>query len=434
MEKSLTYLDLLLQINNRRNNKSHYDSCIGIYGDNSIRGIVELLVALDCNVPVYLFPPDMNLEDVKTVCAVNGITELFYEDNWIKIESEIVPDASVFDTAIALLTTGSSGESKVVALSIDSINYNIEIVKEAFGITAEDRILLYRTAAHAFSLICDLLVGLSVGATIFIENNFYSIRRNIARNRITYMTGIGDLIAVLFSNTDVSSVKKVLLGGSSLFAKTLCKIREHYHGQLFLGYGLTEMGPMVSYREIFSCEEDPISVGQVFNGVKIVFCKCDIDNEISISNKYIDIGRIIVSSPGMMLGYIQNGQLHRVVWINTNDFGMIDDNKNLFILGRTNRTISVMGKTIPLLYIELQIKKKLGLDEVAVVSSDRNDAYLVCFDPQNHTSEEEIMIKHRINNLCYELVKVRPKCILEDRLPHYANGKVNYRNIKERHE
>jgi long-chain acyl-CoA synthetase len=125
---------------------------------------------------------------------------------------------------------------------------------------------------------------------------------------------------------------EVVIGGAGLNKEVgdfLSRIRFPYT----VGYGMTECGPLISY-EYWETYK-PSSCGKIVDRMEIKIDSPDPQNTP---------GEILVKGTNTMLGYYKNPEATESIttkdgWLNTGDLGVIDNDGNIFIKGRSKTMI-----------------------------------------------------------------------------------------------
>jgi long-chain acyl-CoA synthetase len=125
---------------------------------------------------------------------------------------------------------------------------------------------------------------------------------------------------------------RLLISGGSALSSELHQSFRGLGFQMLEGYGMTEAAPVLAVQRP---EDAPItgSVGRALPGVDLKIFEPDEHG----------IGEIIAKGPNVMAGYHQNpeatAQVLRDGWLHTGDLGRLDQDGNLFIVGRKKEMI-----------------------------------------------------------------------------------------------
>lgn len=149
----------------------------------------------------------------------------------------------------------------------------------------------------------------------------------------------------LIKNMDLSFLCAAAMGGDTLNAKTEEEVNNFLkaHGckyEVVKGYGMTELGATCCTTFQGANAYESVGIPLVTNTIAIR----DIDSGKEL--KYGQIGEIWVSSPSIMIGYLNSPESTNQViskdkdgirWIRTGDMGYVDENGLLFHKGRIRR-------------------------------------------------------------------------------------------------
>ena len=132
-----------------------------------------------------------------------------------------------------------------------------------------------------------------------------------------------------------------------------------------VGYGMTECGPLISYRSW-----DTTQLGASGKAVDTLEVKIDSPDQENI------VGEIILRGDNVMLGYYKNEAATKEVideegWMHTGDLGVIDKDGNIYIKGRSkNMLLGPSGKNIYPEEIESLINNYRYVTESVVISEE----------------------------------------------------------------
>ncbi len=256
--------------------------------------------------------------------------------------------------AVIVHSGGTTGAPKSVVLSDDNINY----VCWAFSISGSDccpNDLFYTCIPmfHAFGYVAGTIMPFIIRQTLALavkydeESFIKDFKRLKPNNTMSSSTYLPSLIA----DTDIQKMnfsfyKTMGMGGTPISHTTeqsLCDFMEAHHSiaRASLGYGMSEVSSA-------ACTELNRYYGKT-GSVGIPLCKVIIkviDIETGEELPYNKEGELHISSPGLMLYYLNNEQEtnttimtdeNGVRWIKTGDIGYVDEDGFVFITGRLKR-------------------------------------------------------------------------------------------------
>ena len=305
--------------------------------------------------------------------------------------------------SIMLFTSGTTSNSKVVALSHKNIVSNLMDIGSILDVTSEDTLLSVLPIHHVFECTVGFLFSLYKGATTVFCDGIRHIVENLKEYQVTVMASVpviyerifgiirkqiekqGKLDEVLekeeqFRNSSIEERKKVfseihnMLGGKiklliSGAASLDPKIEEKYRLlgiNLVQGYGLTETSPVIA---IGTNKEHRIgSVGKTVPSVEAKII--DANNE--------GVGELVVKGPNIAIGYYNDPKATKEVfnekWFYTGDLAKIDEDGYIFIKGRKKIVIVLKnGKNIFPEEMENLVNKIEGVKESFIFGKQQSD-------------------------------------------------------------
>ncbi|HEY3041773.1 MAG TPA: AMP-binding protein [Pyrinomonadaceae bacterium] len=318
---------------------------------------------------------------------------------WTFDQVFVLPDEQTEDERIALLparvtaqslaslifTSGTTGRPKGVMLSHRNLTSMVSMLSSVFDMTTKDGVLSVLPLHHTFEFSTGFLTPLSRGAqiTYLPELTGDALARAIKNGHVTGMVGVPALWELLHrrvknklyersdwigktadamikantwlrDNTPLNlgpiafypiheglggRIRYFISGGSALGEA----IQKDFQGLGFTileGYGLTEASPVLT---VTRPENRMLtgSVGRPLPGVEVKIAEPDSSG----------VGEVIARGPNVMLGYYadENATRDALVerWLYTGDLGKLDDDGNLFLVGRSKEIIvDTNGKNV----------------------------------------------------------------------------------------
>ena len=315
--------------------------------------------------------------------------ELIKQGNREFIDSKIDPEAM----NIMLFTSGTTSESKVVALCHRNLCSNLMDLASVLDVNSEDRMLSFLPIHHVFECTVGFLFSLYKGCQTSFCDGIRHILENLNEYQITYAA----LVPAIYENIYKNIMKKLEKQGKLEETKKLMeKYRNHSmeekqkvfkeiydtfggHIKLFIsgaaaldksanqglrdfginicqGYGLTETSPVIG---IETNEEHKLgSIGK---------CLPHVEARIEDANEE-GIGELVVKGPNIMIEYYGNEKATKEAlqdgWFHTGDLATIDEEGYIFIKGRKKSVIVLKnGKNIFPEEMESLVNRIEGVNE-----------------------------------------------------------------------
>jgi long-chain acyl-CoA synthetase len=369
----------------------------------------------------------LHVRDKKVKEVVSGWDDLFkkqYPRDFRK-EDFSLPEVSNDKLAVISYTSGTTGNSKGVMLSHNTLAANVRFAHRNMPLKAGDRIVSFLPLAHAYGCAFEFLFPFTLGCHITFLTKTPSpqiITKAFAEIRPRLILSVPLVIEKIYKKKILPSLEKPVMktllripGINSLLRSTIRKkLLEVFGGNFHeiviggaafnpeaevffhkirfpftVGYGMTECGPLISYapwdnRKLFSC-------GRPVDTLEVRIDSSDPENEA---------GEILVRGDNVMEGYYKNEEATRQVldeegWLHTGDLGTMDKEQNIFIRGRSkNMILGPSGQNIYPEEIEAVLNNHPLVADALVVNRDNRITALIYPDAEavkaQKISDEEL--------------------------------------------
>ncbi len=345
------------------------------------------------------------------------------------------------DTAMIIYTSGTTGKPKGAMLSNRNLLSNAEASRQAIGVNAKDRSIVFLPMFHSFTFTVAVLLFLYVGGSMVIIRSlqpFSNIFKQILTKRVTIFLGVPDVYnAIARAKLPwyfmwFNKLRVFISGAAALQPKTLeAMSRKFKKTKLLEGYGLSETSPVVSVNRLEL--QKPKSVGPALEGYEIKI----VDEQMNELPRG-EVGDIIVKGDNVMQGYLNRPEAtaETIVggWLLTGDMGYMDEDDYLYIVDRKKDLIISKGINIYPRELEEVIDSFEGVKVSAVVgvpdehSGEIPVAYLELEDGVESIDESALRkyLREKLANY-----KIPKQIYTIDELPKNATGKVLKRALKE---
>lgn len=307
------------------------------------------------------------------------------------------------DNAVIFYTSGTTGDSKAVALTHSNLLSVIESCVEHLGdIDDEDVILNALPNFNALGFVSSSLISLVKAIPQVTLQSFMPAKTtwNIVRQtNVTIIPAVPTMVALLLGaaaqGLDKSSnLKYILSGGDKLPESYPERSLELLGVPIIEGYGLTEASSVVS----LAPGVKNIKKGTLGTLLSCVEAKiCDDSGEILPAGKE---GKLWIKGESVASSYYRNPELTESCfvdgWFDTNDIAKIDKDGYLSLVGRTTDVIFVGGFKVYAGEVEKAILEHRAIAKVAVVGVPRSisgeivKAFIVLKEDEKVTSKELI--------------------------------------------
>ena len=303
--------------------------------------------------------------------------------------------------AVISYTGGTTGFSKGVMISHNSLAANIRYAQNNMPLKPGDPLVSFLPLAHTYGCAFEFLFPFTFGCHITILSKTPSpqiIVQAFKEIKPRLILSVPLVIEKIFKKQLLPVISKphmkVLLSipgiNSILHKKIRDKLTETFGGRFHeiviggaafnpeaerffrkigfpftVGYGMTECGPLISYT---SWKTTKLGA----SGKPVDTLEVTIDSE----DPEKVIGEIILRGENVMLGYYKNEKATREMidengWMHTGDLGIMDKEKNIFIKGRSkSMLLGPSGKNIFPEEIEAVINNLDYIAESLVISED----------------------------------------------------------------
>src|SRR5262245_57364989 len=344
-----------------------------------------------------------------------------------RVGTHVSPDSP----AVILFTSGTEGEPKGVALSHANILANVEQVRAHIQFYPSDVVFNPLPTFHSFGLTVGAFMPLYLGVKAVLHptpRQPHEIVRRIKEHRATILLATDTFVSQYARSADaeeLSSLRLAVCGAERLRDETRQLFRRKYTVELLEGYGVTEASPVLAANQ--PGKNRPGTVGHMLPSIEA---------RIEPVEGIRDGGRLFVSGPNVMLGYMQVDKPGEIVppaggWHDTGDVVTLDEDGYLSIRGRLKRFAKVGGESVSLTVVE-NCASALWPDHqhasLAVPDGRKGESIvLVTTNPEATRSDLLVWVQ---NHGVPELAVPR-RIIRVNDIPVMGSGKTDYRAVAQ---
>jgi long-chain acyl-CoA synthetase len=394
----------------------------------------------------------ISLEDFSLISAASTELKKNYtglEGKFIKVYPDLKPDDIKFSDisndklAVISYTGGTTGFSKGVMISHNSLAANVRFAQTHMPLKPGDPLVSFLPLAHTYGCAFEFLFPFTFGCHITILSKtpspqiiiqaFKEIKPRlilsvplviekifkkqllpvISKPHMKFLLAIPGINTILHNKMREKlnqafggEFKEIVIGGAA-FNPEAERFFRKIGFRFSVGYGMTECGPLISYTSW-----DTTKLGA--SGKPVDTLEVTIDS----SDPLTQMGEIILRGDNVMLGYYKNEKATREIiddkgWMHTGDLGIMDKENNIYIKGRSkSMLLGPSGKNIFPEEIEAVINNMDYIAESLVISEDNKLVALIYPD-------FEMMKKDNISEEQFLTVLEQTRKAVNERVPEF---------------
>lgn len=251
-------------------------------------------------------------------------------------------DFSRLNPAFIRFSSGTTGESKGVVLSHETIIARTSAADKGLKITSKDQIIW--VLSMSFHFVVTILLFLRRGATIIISSRQfpYELLDNLRKYHPTFIYA-SPIHYHMLSSLDLpkksfSHLRLAVSTAVKLASDIAGKFYRKFNLELAEAYGIIEVG--LPFVNLSGSKSKRGSVGKILSGYNLKIA--DKDNQ--------GIGKIYLKGKGIFDAYFFPWRNRKEVltsgWFDTGDLGKLDKDGFLFIVGREKNMINFSGMKV----------------------------------------------------------------------------------------
>ncbi|MGZ5026660.1 MAG: AMP-binding protein [Methylobacter sp.] len=347
---------------------------------------------------------------------------------WYK-HTQYSPDSP----AVVLFTSGSEGTPKGVVLSHSNILSNLKQLEARINFNAQDIVLNFLPMFHSFGFTVGTMLPILHGMTTFfyptplhfavIPEIAYEINATIMFGTNTFLAGYAKKAHAY----DFFNMRYVVAGAEKLQESTRQLWADKFGIRILEGYGATETTPITSVNTPIDFKAG--TVGRFMPSM---------DYRLEPVEGIEDAGRLHVSGPNIMLGYLLADNPGKLVppksiygdgWYDTGDIVNVDSEGFISIRGRSKRFAKVSGEMVSLTAVEQLASNAWPDAHHAVVSlpDPKKGEQVILVTTQKQATVSDLAAASK----GVAQIALPKKIVIVDAIPVMATGKTNYIAVTE---
>jgi long-chain acyl-CoA synthetase len=334
-------------------------------------------------------------------------------------------------------TSGSTGIPKCFVRNHRSWVKSFACSKEDFGLTESDTVLVPGPLVHSLFLYAAIST-LYFGGTVKLLPKFSAAQtlKEIETDQVSALYAVPTMLAALTKEMDeqhdTPRLKKIISSGAKWEAGLKDKINILFpKTELFEFYGASELS-FVSFINHRAGIQKPSSVGRPFHNVDLSIRKDG--NEVAKG----EIGTLYVKSEMLFSHYLNRSDANKEVWdddgwLTVGDLAKLDEEGDLYIIGRSNNMIISGGQNVYPEEIENVLHSLDGIEEAVVFGvpdsywGEKVSAAIIL----NEKADLTVRDIHRFCRKHLSTFKVPKHIIFTKEFPYTSSGKIARSKVKE---
>jgi acyl-CoA synthetase (AMP-forming)/AMP-acid ligase II len=342
------------------------------------------------------------------------------------------------------LTSGTSGEPRAAMLTHGAVTAYLRCAGQAYGLGEGDRIVAWVPPWHDMGLFYGLLYPLAFGCPSHIVppaiRTLGEWLSTIARVGGTF-TGAPDFAYRLACRTvapeglDLGSLRIATSGGEPVRRATIEAFEARFglHGRVRPAYGLAEASLGVSVSASGprrSHASGALSCGRPMPGVEVRIAREDGGAAAAGAE-----GEILVRSPALFAGYLNAEEDTRRAlrdgWLRTGDGGLLDEDGELYVLGRRRCLLKRGGASLAPREVEEAAE---SVAEVRLAAAVADEDRIVLVAEAQPAPGRAPALTAAVADAVRAALGFRPAIALvaPRTIPRSENGKVQHERLRAR--
>jgi long-chain acyl-CoA synthetase len=294
-----------------------------------------------------------------------------------KTQPGTLPKLSADTPAIYFSSSGSTGLPKLVPHTHGELLADARRTSTAWKITSDDVVFDMLPSNFAMGLLLGLTDAAEAGATIVYWQDPRplmfargAVLEAIASNRVTFFGAVPamhETLAGAQGSYDLSALRLVFSGGAALTRRTFDLVRERLGIILRQAYGSSEV-LMFAHNDSADPDATWNSVGRPAGDGRARIA--------AMGGLPPGVGELLVRSSSLFSGYsgddVANAVSFEDGWLRSGDLARMDEEGNLYIVGRSKLLIEVAGYKIDPIEVEAVLTSHPAVAEAVVVGLKDN--------------------------------------------------------------
>ena len=381
-----------------------------------------------------------DLPHLKHVIVVDGEGETSFDRALLSSEpAKLPPGLRPDDTSVLMFTSGTTGESKGVMHTSNSLIACCKALSGRFGLDSSDVLLVASPVGHMTGYAAIVLLTVYLGGTMILQD-VWEPKHGVdlmSREGVTYTAAstpfLSDICeAVKAGAPHPKSLRSFLCGGAPIPSVLIERAANELGLKVCSLWGMTEVLSGTLTEPARAADKSASTDGRALDGMEILIV--DFDGKLLPAGQS---GRLLVRGSQMFKGYYKRPDLQTFDgdgWFDSGDLAYMDEDGYIRISGRVKDILIRGGENVPVVEIENLLYKHPSVGAVAVVGfpdarlGERGCAFIV---PRPGTTIDLAAVQSYLSSakMAKQFWPERVEVVAE--LPRTASGKIQKFKLKE---
>ena len=354
---------------------------------------------------------------------------------------------NMFQQAVLLFSSGSTGNPKAVMLTQRNINCNVQSFIRVVDWSTNDRVGGNLPIFHSFGFTVCFALSATTGTPVtYVANPLDAslIVRTCRYFKVTILCATPTFLQKYMMKAkpdDFKTLRLCITGAEKLRTELADRYRALTGRDIVEGYGCTELSPIVtinlnnSIYTLGTKSDHPGSIGCPLPGIHARIVDINTGVELPPGKD----GRLQVRAGSVMKGYLNDPDLTARAILNnyydTGDIGYMDEDGYIYITGRATRFSKIGGEMVPHEGVEDAITQFLHSETREVAVAGRGDRLkgerLVIFHVIENIDTAAIINGLREAGLPNIWIPKAEDFVKVDALPLLGSGKLDLQGVKK---
>ncbi len=386
----------------------------------------NLIIALKNNNITIIY-----IEDIEDNCTIfnkmSAFVKSFFPRTYYK---NICSNFDVNSPAVILFTSALKGKSKSVVLTHRNIQAQMAQISSVMDFGILDSFFNAMPIFSSLGFVAGTLLPLIRGIKVFLYHlplQYKMISELVYDTNSTVLLGTDTFLNGYAKNAhpyNFYAIRYVIAGIEKLKEETIKIWEDNFGKRIFEAYGTTETSSTISINTPMYFKE--YSVGKFLPSIE---CK------LESTTAFIGASHLLVKGPNIANWYIEKKQLVSTkvdgLWFDTGDIVEIDNDKFIFIKGKSQRFTKVDGESVSLTELEFNISNIWKHSKHALLSLlvDGKKEIVLFTTNQSATLQQ---LEKKVQEQKIENFVLPNRIIIVERIPIIGTGATDYVKLHEK--